>query len=90
MENKKSKTKRVRQGVVISDKMAKTVTVQINRLKEHGKYKKRFVVSKKLKAHDAKQEAKKGDTILIESCRPISKDKHWRLIKVVKKATLIF
>lgn len=68
-------------GKVISTKMQKTVVVLVERLKEHPKYKKRYKIYKKYKAHDEKQECKVGDRVLIEECRPISKEKRWRVIK---------
>lgn len=68
-------------GKVVSDKMKKTVVVEVVRLKEHPKYKRRFKVRKKYKAHDEREIYKVGDTVLIEECRPISKEKRWRVIK---------
>ena len=68
------------QGKVVSDKMEKTVVVEVERVKEHPRYKKRYTVHKKYKAHDEKGEAKQGDTVIIEETRPISKDKKWRVI----------
>lgn len=67
-------------GKVISNKMQKTVVVEIERIKEHLKYKRRFKVSKKYKAHDEKGEYKIGDRVIIEECRPLSKEKRWRVI----------
>jgi small subunit ribosomal protein S17 len=71
------------QGTVVSDKMQKTVVVEVERLKEHPKYKRRYKVRKKYKAHDEKREYKTGDRVIIEECRPISKDKRWRVIKKI-------
>jgi small subunit ribosomal protein S17 len=71
-------------GTVISDKMQKTVVVLVERIKEHPKYKRRYKIHKKYKAHDEKQECKTGDKVIIEESRPISKEKRW---KVVKKIT---
>jgi small subunit ribosomal protein S17 len=68
-------------GVIISDKMQKTVVVQVERIKEHPKYKRRYKIHKKYKAHDEKEEYKIGDKVVIEECRPISKDKSWKVIK---------
>jgi len=68
-------------GKVVSDKMNKTVVVEVSRLKEHPKYFKRYSVSKRYKAHDQNSEYKMGDTVVIEACRPISRDKSWRVIK---------
>jgi len=69
-------------GTIISNKMQKTVVVRIERIKEHPKYKRRYKTHKKYKAHDdGKGEYKIGDRVIIEECRPISKDKRWRVIK---------
>lgn len=68
-------------GVVISNKMQKTIVVKVERMKEHQKYKRRFKVQKKYKVHDEKGEYKVGDKVLIEECRPQSKEKSWRAIQ---------
>jgi len=73
-------------GKVVSDKMAKTVVVSVDRLKEHPKYHKRFKVSKKYKAHDEKGEYKAGDTVVIEECRPLSRDKRWKVVEKIAAA----
>lgn len=70
-------------GKVVSDKMKKTLVVKVERLKEHPKYKRKYKVSKKYKAHDEKEEYHVGDNVVIEECRPISKDKKWRVIKKI-------
>ncbi len=70
-------------GKVISNKMQKTVVVEIERIKEHPKYKRRFKVHKKYKAHDEKGEYKEGDRVIMEECRPLSKEKKWRVIKKI-------
>lgn len=75
--------KRQLEGIVVSTKMQKTVVVRVDRVTIHPKYNKRYVVSKKYKAHDEKGIAKEGDLVLIEACRPISKDKKWRVIRPV-------
>jgi small subunit ribosomal protein S17 len=67
-------------GKVISTKMKKTVVVEVERIKAHPKYKRRYKVHKKYKAHDEKEECKVGDIVIIEECRPISKEKKWRVI----------
>lgn len=79
----KAKNKRTLQGTVVSDKMNKTITVKVDRLKWHKKYGKQYRVSEKYKVHDEKNEHKTGEKVLIEECRPISKDKNWRVIKKV-------
>lgn len=83
MEKTKT-TKQRLQGVVVSDKMNKTVTVLVNRYVKHPKYGKFMNISKKYKAHDEKGAFKVGDNVVIEACRPISKDKAF---KVVEKKT---
>ena len=66
--------KKTLQGIVVSDKMAKTVVVEVERVKEHPKYKRRFKIHKKFKAHDEKGEFHTGDKVVIEETRPISKE----------------
>jgi len=73
-------SKRQLTGEVISNKMQKTVVVRVERIKEHPKYKRRYRVHKKYKARDEKGEYKLGDKVIIEECRPISKEKRWRVI----------
>lgn len=68
-------------GTVVSNKMEKTVVVRVDSIKEHPKYKRRFKVSKKYKAHNEKGRLEIGDKLVIRECRPISKDKRWRVIK---------
>ncbi|MEK7203569.1 MAG: 30S ribosomal protein S17 [Patescibacteria group bacterium] len=72
--------KRRLKGIVVSDKMTKTVVVSIVRLKKHPKYKKYFKVTKKFKAHDENNEYHVGDRVLIEETKPMSKDKRWRVV----------
>jgi len=71
----KATTGKSLQGVVVSDKMMKTVTVLVNRFVKHPKYGKYMKVSKKYKAHDEAGAYKMGDEVIITECRPISKDK---------------
>lgn len=78
-----SARKRTLVGTVVSDKMQKTVTVRVDRLRKHPKYEQRYVVSKKFKAHDEKREFRVGDKVIIEETRPLSKDKRWQVIKKV-------
>ena len=66
-------------GVVISDKTDKTAVVLVDRYQKHPKYGKRYKISKKYKAHDEQNKLKKGDKAVIQECRPISKDKRWRV-----------
>lgn len=67
-------------GVVASDKMDKTITVKVDTLKMHPQLQKRYRVSKKYKVHDEKNQYKAGDAVEFISCRPLSKDKKWRVI----------
>ena len=73
--------KRQLTGTIISNKMQRTVIVRVEQLKEHPKYKRRFRVHKKYKAHAEIGEYHAGDKVIIEECRPISKEKRWRVIK---------
>ena len=79
-EQKKMIKKRTFTGVVVSDKMDKTVVVRVDRTKIHPVYKKRFTVSKKYKVHDEKNEVKVGEKVKFIECRPLSKDKRWRIV----------
>ncbi len=81
--NQKKITKRSREGVVVSDKMEKTVVVAVSRSKVHPKYLKRYRITKKFKAHDQKNEYKVGDKVLICECRPLSREKRWRVVKKI-------
>jgi small subunit ribosomal protein S17 len=85
MDNQKTK-KIIRKltGIVVSDKADKTVVVACDTFKTHRIYKKRFKVTKKYKAHDEKNEYKEGDRVIIRECRPMSREKRWRVIKIVK------
>ena len=76
-------------GAVTSDAMDKTVTVMIERKIKHPVYGKFIKRSTKLHVHDENNECAKGDTVVIEQCRPISKTKSWRLVKVVEKAVQV-
>ena len=75
--------KKTLQGIVVSDKMQKTVVVEVESIKEHPKYKRRFKTHKRFKAHDEKQEYHVGDKVEIEETNPISKDKNWKVIKKI-------
>jgi small subunit ribosomal protein S17 len=72
-------------GIVISNKMARTVVVRIDRLTKHLKYLKYYKTSRKFKADDPKSEYRVGDEVMIEETRPISKDKRWRVAKLIKR-----
>ena len=68
-------------GQIISNKMLRTAVVKTERIKEHPKYKRRYKFHKNYKAHIEKGEYKIGDRVVIEECSPISKDKHWKVLK---------
>jgi small subunit ribosomal protein S17 len=78
--------RKVRVGVVVSDKMQKTVVVQIERRVPHPVYGKMVTKSKKFKAHDEENSAKTGDTVRIVETRPLSKDKRWRVAEIIERA----
>ncbi|MGI5912032.1 MAG: 30S ribosomal protein S17 [Syntrophomonadaceae bacterium] len=73
-------------GTVYSDKMDKTITVSVETVKQHPLYKKTIRTSKKYKAHDENNEAKIGDVVKIMETRPLSKDKRWRLVEIIRRA----
>ena len=76
-------------GTVVSDVNDKTITVLVETYKNDKLYHKRVKSSKKYTAHDEKNEAKKGDKVLIAETRPLSKTKHFRLVKVIEKAIIL-
>ena len=73
-------------GIVRSDKMDKTIVVSVETKALHPLYKKYVVRSKKVKAHDEKNEAKIGDRVRVIECRPISKEKCWKLVEIIERA----
>ena len=83
---KQRPNKKVLVGTVTKDKMDKTVTVELVIPKLHPIYKKYVKTYKKIKAHDEKNEAGKGDLVKVIECRPISKEKSWRVTEIVEKA----
>ena len=84
-ENKKA-VQREFVGLVSSDKMQKTMVVSVSTRKLHPLYKKYVTRSKKYKAHDENNDAHIGDTVRIVECRPLSKDKRWRLVEIIERA----
>ena len=86
MENVERNNRKVREGIVVSDKMDKTIVVAIKDKTKHPLYKKTINTTKKLKVHDENNEAGIGDKVEIMETRHISRDKCWRLVKVVEKA----
>ncbi len=81
-----SKGKQTLTGLVVSDKMQKTIVVEITTRKLHPLYKKYVTRSKKIKAHDENNEAHIGDTVNVVEAKPISRDKRWRLVSVLERA----
>jgi small subunit ribosomal protein S17 len=80
------KTIRLLTGKVVSNKMQKTITVAVERLVKHPTYGKYVRRTTKLKAHDENNECHEGDVVEIQECRPLSRDKAWRLARVVTRA----
>jgi small subunit ribosomal protein S17 len=78
--------RKTRTGLVVSDKMEKTVVVAIERRVPHPVYGKMMTRTKRLKAHDEENSAKVGDTVRIVETRPLSKDKRWRVVEIVDRA----
>jgi small subunit ribosomal protein S17 len=78
--------RKVRTGVVVSEKMDKTVLVRIDRKVRHPLYKKTLRRSNKLAAHDENNDARVGDTVRVMETRPLSKTKRWRIVEVVERA----
>jgi len=77
--------RKIKTGVVVSDKMQKTIVVRVERLTRHPLYNKIIRRFKKFKAHDEENSAKAGDTVKIVESRPLSKDKRWRLLEILNK-----
>ncbi|MEO6857954.1 MAG: 30S ribosomal protein S17 [Solirubrobacteraceae bacterium] len=77
---------KVRQGVVVSDKADKTITVRIDVARRHRRYQKIVRTSNTLHAHDERNDANLGDTVIVREARPLSRTKRWRLIQVVERA----
>ena len=88
MEERKVAARRTVQGVVVSDKNAKTIVVLVETHKKHAKYGKRVKYGKKYYAHDENNEAKNGDTVTIMETRRLSATKRWRLVSIDKKAVM--
>lgn len=84
--NEERNFRKTRVGMVVSDKMDKTVVVRISDRVQHPLYKKFVNRSAKFKAHDEKNECGIGDRVEIMETRPLSKEKHWRVIRIIEKA----
>lgn len=80
MANTTQPTGRTLTGTIVSDKMVKTVVVEVKRLKMHPKYKKQYGVSARYKAHDEERAYHTGDRVVIREVRPLSKDKRWTVV----------
>ena len=86
MNNERTTSRKTRVGKVVSDKMDKTVVVIVEDRVAHKTYKKIIGRTYRLKAHDENNECGIGDTVKVMECRPLSKDKRWRLVEIIKKA----
>lgn len=87
--SEQTRTARTLTGQVVSTKMDKTISVLIERRVEHPLYRKFVRKSTKLLAHDENNECNEGDVVAIEECRPLSKNKSWRLARVIERATRV-
>jgi small subunit ribosomal protein S17 len=85
-ETTRSNPRKVREGIVVSDKMDSTLVVAVNERVSHARYGKTVQRTKKLYVHDEKNEAKLGDKVRVQETRPLSKLKRWRLTEVVERA----
>ena len=81
--------RKVLRGKVVSDKMDKTVVVEINTTKSHPLYGRQVKYTTRFKAHDENNEAKVGDIVEVMETRPLSKDKHFRLVRIIEKAVIL-
>lgn len=76
-------------GIVISNKMQKTIVVKVENRYSHPIYSKTVIQTKKYLAHDALEECNIGDQVLVEECRPLSKKKRWKLVQIISKSSLL-
>jgi small subunit ribosomal protein S17 len=76
-------------GIVISNKMQKTVVIKVEKRYPHPIYSKTLIKTKKYLAHDESEECNIGDQVLVEECRPLSKKKRWKLIQIISKSSLL-
>lgn len=79
-------SRKVRFGTVVSDKMDKTIVVEVESIVRHPLYKRTMKRTTKLKAHDEENSCQIGDRVKVASTRPLSKDKRWRLVQIIQKA----
>ena len=78
-------TQRIIQGTVVSDKMQKTIVVSVERKKKHRLYHKVVTVTERYKAHDDNDACKLGDVVRIQECRPLSREKRWRVVEILTR-----
>jgi len=83
----KTRGRKTREGVVVSDRMQKTRVVRVERVYRHPRYQRVVRMSKKFKAHDEANETRVGDRVIIEETRPLSRDKRWRIRQIVSRAS---
>jgi small subunit ribosomal protein S17 len=86
VEEARKRIRKVLQGRVVSNKMQKTIVVEIQQRKLHRLYKKYLMRTRKIKAHDESNECGIGDTVRVVECRPMSREKRWRLLEIVERA----
>jgi small subunit ribosomal protein S17 len=86
VETKQDRLARTLTGIVVSSKMDKTISVRVDRVIKHPTYGKYVRRKTKLLAHDEKNECREGDTVAIAECRPLSRHKSWRLVRVLERA----
>jgi len=86
-QSKEKKAKKLLEGIVVSDKMGKTAIVAVNIFKAHPKYLKRYLATKRYKAHDPENKCKVGDRVKISETKPMSKGKKWQVIHNSQEAT---
>ncbi|PIE53541.1 30S ribosomal protein S17 [Candidatus Fermentibacteria bacterium] len=86
MAESRTGNRRVLRGVVVSDRMDKTIVVEVSTLRAHPTYRKRYRTSKKYYAHDEQNQCGLGDVVTISETRPTSRLKRWRLLEIVEKA----
>ena len=79
--------RKTKEGVVVSDAMQKTRVVRVERVYRHPRYQRVIRMSKRLKAHDEANESRVGDRVLIEETRPLSKEKRWRIRKILSRVS---
>lgn len=89
MTEKRTMKRKVREGIVVSTSMDKTIVVQIERMVRHPQYGKVIRRIKKVKAHDESKACKVGDVVRIVETRPLSKTKRWRYVETIRKAVIV-